>query len=200
MRFYLFSICLFLLSVSVFAQTDSSKYNREEFILDQKIYRPYSNYLTLNAGASYNINLATIEQLVNIGYCFRVKKYFFQTGYQVSSNRFVLYRSLQKLNSLYTLWGIRKEDLHKNIGIFLGPTYVYGSYYTGENSWGKDLYHGLTHHFGVLAKAEYTYKLFYDIGVGTSLFVNWNTEYPIAGISFLVYFSGAYRGEAPDER
>ena len=45
------------------------------------------------------------------------------------------------------------------------------------------------------AEAQIIRKLFYDVGAGLCLYVNYNRSYPMAGIRLDIFLSSAYQGE-----
>ena len=171
----------------------SAQFTREDTVIENKIYRPYSNYLLLSVGKSYNIKNGEVETSGEVGYVFRVVDQFFQAGYHLSSDQFFLNRSYQKLNDIYIMYGIRKETINRNMDVFLGVSYAYGSTYWETDSLNKKWYKGFSVP-GIRISADYEWKIFYDIGLGLNGYAEWNQYYPIIGFKINVYFSGAYRG------
>jgi hypothetical protein len=183
-------IIFILLSYSLKGQ--ENKY--EEFIIGDKIYKPGCGWIKVGLGSSYNIKLKTNEKNINLSYSFRVKDSYFQLGYHASSDVFFTLRSYQKLTDLYGAMGLRKESKKYNISAFAGPSYAYGGYYFDADSLGKKRYKGFTD-LGIVVNAEYTRKIYYDLGLGLSLFGSFNKSYSVIGIQVHIYFSGAFRGQ-----
>ena len=177
-------------AINVVAQDD--KY--EEFIIGDKIYKPGCGWFKIASGGSYNLGLETYESSTNLSYSFRIKDSYFQLGYHASSNTFFTIRSYQKLNDLYISYGLRKESKKYNISAFTGPSFSYGGYYFDTDSLGRKRYKGFTQ-LGLVINAEYTRKIFYDLGLGLSAFASFNGSYKVIGIQAHVYFSGAFRGK-----
>lgn len=166
----------------------------EEFIIGDKIYKPGSAWFKLSSGPSYNLNLETIESSSNLSYSFRVKDSYFQLGYHTSSNTFFTLRSYQKLNDLYVSYGIRRETKKTNISAFAGPSFSYGGHYFDTDPYGRKRYKGFTQ-LGLIINAEYTMKIFYDLGLGISAFGSFNRNYRVIGIQVHLYLSGALKGK-----
>ncbi len=171
----------------------SAQFAREDTVIDNKIYRPYSNYLLLSAGKSFNIENSEVETSGSVGFVFRIVDQFFQAGYHMSSDQFFLNRSYQKLNDIFVMYGFRKETIHRNMDVFFGISYAYGSTYWETDSLNKKWYKGFSTP-GIRISADYEWKLFYDIGLGLNGYAEWNKYYPIVGLKINVYFSGAFRG------
>ncbi len=186
-------IILFALIVDVNSQL-LAQFTREDTIIENKIYRPYSNYLLLSVGKSYNIENGEVETAGSVGFVFRIIDQFFQAGYHMSSDQFFLNRSYQKLNDIFIMYGFRQDLLKRNMDVFFGVSYAYGSTYWETDSLNKRWYKGFST-IGIRVSADYEWKLFYDIGIGLNGYAEWNSYYPIVGIKINVYFSGAYRGE-----
>lgn len=166
----------------------------EEFILGEKIYKPGCGWFKVASGSSYNLKRDAYESNTNLCYSFRIKDSYFQLGYHVSSDVFFTMRSYQKLNDLYISYGWRKETNKSNISVFAGPSFAYGGYYFDTDSINNKRYKGFSQ-VGIIANAEYTKKIYYDLGIGISLFGSYNKNYKVVGIMLHVYFSGAYKGQ-----
>jgi len=186
---YFFLILLIGISIRLSAQ-----FTREDTVIGNKIYRPYSNYLLFSVGKSYNIKNAEVETSGELGYVFRIVDQFFQVGYHLSSDQFFLDRSYQKLNDGYIMYGRRKENSRRNMDLFLGVSYAYGSTYWETDSLDRKWYKGFSVP-GIRISADYEWKIYYDIAIGLNGYAEWNQYYPIVGLKINVYFSGSFRGE-----
>lgn len=187
-------ILLFLFLLIVVSGELLAQFTREDTVIVDKIYRPYSNYLLLSVGKSYNLKQIEMETSGEVGFVFRIVDQFFQAGYHISSDQFFLNRSYQKLNDIFVMYGFRKESTKRNMDIFLGISYAYGSTYSLTDSIGKKWYKGFSVP-GIRISADYEWKFLYDIGIGLNGYAEWNSYYPIVGLKINVYFSGAFRGE-----
>ena len=191
MKYYhriLLLIIALLQNFIVIAQQD------EEFIHKDKIYKLKNNWLTIASGASWTKNSILQEINGSIAYHFRVKKWYFNCGYHVSSDEFFLRHSLQILNDLHIGTGLRQEMLKSNFSIFAGPSYAFGSTLDHIDYSGKYWYRRFET-LGFHLEFQYTIKIFYDIGIGTSVYTSINKYYKLGGIQLHLYFSGAFKKE-----
>jgi len=189
---YFLSLCLILLAFIASSQND--KY--EEFIIKDKIYKPGCTWLKFGIGTGYNWNRQEGESNANLAISFRIKNLYLQTGYHVSSDMFFTQRSYQKLNDLYLAPGWRRETLKSNISVFAGPSFAYGGtfdHYCYTNGITLKYYRGFNQ-IGLFGSAEYTFKIFYDLGFGVSIYGSYNKYYSVTGIQAHFYFSGAFKG------
>lgn len=193
---WLYLFLMYFISIHLYSQ-EIKKY--EDFIAGNKIYRPYANYVTLATGYNYNFGLKHFEQNASIAYHFRIKDNNFQTGYHISSDEFFLNRSYQMLNDIFFLYGIRRDSSKTNWGAYGGLTYAFGSTYAYskiDSASGNEIKKYKTlHKIGFYAEAEITRKIFYDFGLGLSLYTSINKSYQVAGLKLHLYFSSAYRGK-----
>ena len=203
-RFFLIIIPLsFIWSVSVFAQEGEDEsfqvFGKDtvyplrdgRFILNERIYKKNSPYLTMAYGAGYNINKSTIEQNLLISYHHFIRNVGLSIGYHASSDIQVWWRSYQKQNDLFLAGGWRLEGLRYNLGVFAGPSLAYGSYVAWSDEHEGNRAYGFTT-LGGVAELQFTYRIFYDIGVGLSLYGSYNKDYAVAGAQVHLFFSTAY--------
>lgn len=193
------NIKYFVLTATVFivllAKAQDNKY--EEFIIKNKIYKPGSSWLKIGEGYGYHFRLQKFEYNTVISYSFRVKDIFLQGGYHVSSDKFFTQHTYQKLNDFYFAAGWRSETIKSNISVFAGPAYAYGGTFdhiSYENGKYEKWYRGFNQ-LGLYACADYTFKIFYDLGFGVSLYGSINKYYNVTGLQIHLYFSGAFKGE-----
>ena len=176
------------------AQVVDDRY--DEFVLRNKIFKPYSGYITLGTGANFNPATVAFEKCFSLGYHFRLKNNHFLTGYHVTSDEFFMRRSYQMMSDIFLLYGYRKDTVKYNYSIYAGPVYSFGSTlaYVTDNDGVITNYYLSFHKVGLYAEAEYTFKVTYDFGIGLSAYASANTEYQVAGLKIHLYFSGAFRG------
>jgi hypothetical protein len=179
----------------IFFTTYSFAQEDKEFILDNAIYSKKNNWITISAGTGYNSGRKTRESNADASFHLQVSKIIcLQTGYHISSDEFFLNRSLQKLNDIHIGVGYRKEKDQTNFAFFTGPAYSYGSNFYEINSKGIKTYK-IYRTAGIYTVVQLTYKLFYDIGFGLSLYSSLNTKYQVFGVQLHIYLSGAYKGK-----
>jgi len=189
-------LLLFVTLFFVFtANGQGDKY--EEFIIKDKIYKPGCSWLKFGVGNGYCWNRKVPEMNANLSFSTRIKNTYLQIGYHSSSDKFFTMRSSQRLNDLYLAIGKRKESLKYNLSVFGGPSYAYGGnfdHYSFTNGYTYKWYKGFTE-IGLFASAEFTYKIFYDMGIGISLYSSYNKSYKVSGVQLHIYFSGALKGQ-----
>ena len=202
--FYIFNILAFIVLSSnvVLAQDQPNEEQSnpdEEFVYDNKIYKPNCSWLTLGVGSSYDFNQKQFEQSINFDLHVRIKKMFVSAGYHSSSDAFFhsgtvqQVHSIQALNDIHLCVGLKKEKFKSNISLFAGPSYVYGTTYDCTDSLNVDWYRPFKNP-GIYASLQYTYKIFYDLGVGASLYTSINKHYSVVGVQLHLYFSNALKG------
>lgn len=186
----------------------------EIFALDNKLYKPYSNWLTIGLGKSYIFaekdslflddtlyhTYHGFDNSFNLGFHFRVNDFWLNAGYHHSSKEFFLYRPPIRMDEFYVGAGycIDKEKYH--LSGFISPSYSLGNYYNPIpklDSLGQiDNYYLFTSYrdLGVHFSISYVRKIFYDVGLGITAYATINKRYPAVGLQLHMYFSGAYKG------
>lgn len=187
----LYILCLLLVPIIAYTQND------EEFIIGNRIYKANSNWFKISQGMSYHFMLGEKEYNTTLAYSFRIKNKWFRAGYHVSSDKFFIKPSMQRLNDLFFLYGIRKEANKFNISTFAGLTFAYGgTFHHAEWSNGTltKWYVGFNQ-IGLFGTVDFTFKPTYDLGIGLSLFGSVNKKYNVVGIQLHIFLSGAYKGK-----
>lgn len=190
-RIFRLSLLCFLLH-AIFLSAQNEKY--EEFIHNNRIYKPGCNFFTIESGAGFNPSLNTIESSSALSYSFRVNNTYIRIGYHSSGNKFFTQRSYQKLNDIFGIFGYRTENMKYNFSVFGGPSYAYGAKYHHTDSLGMKWYK-VFGNIGLFACASLSYKFLYDIGAGLSVFCSYNKDYMVAGLKINIFFSGAFKGQ-----
>lgn len=172
-----------------------SKWDRKfrEIRVGDKIYQTGSNWVTAGIGPGYSTTLQENQINMAIAYHFRYKPIYFKAGYHYTDKTFFLNKRLENIsfqNDAIAAIGIRYERNHFNFAFFIGPSLAFGSIERPNNSKIGDAYYAL----GVVPEVQLTYKVFYDIGLGTSLYGSFNKQHQCVGLRIHLYFSGAYRG------
>lgn len=171
-----------------------SKWDRRfpEIRVGDKIYQTGSNWLTFGAGPGYSTTLGKQQVNMALAYHFRYKPVYFKLGYHYSDKNFFWQeRDLSFNNDIVTAAGIRIEENHFNLAFFVGPTIAFGSIENIDNENLGEMYYAL----GVMPELQLTYKYFYDLGIGLSLYGSFNKQHQCVGTRLHFYFSGAYREE-----
>lgn len=176
------SFLFFGLSFAGIAQVEN-----DVFIHDNAIYKTNSNWVTLGVGYGYNPFQKVNELAGSLILHAQVKEICLMTGYHLFTDESFVSRSYHSMTNFSFGAGLRKESLKTNMAAFIGPLYAYGKKEIHDNKY--YLYSGL----GFFINLEYSYKKFYDVGIGTSLFYNFSSYYQVVGIKLHIYFSGAFK-------
>jgi hypothetical protein len=189
MKIKTITFTLFLCSIlhNILAQETATQ-KRDEKTLERNYfgnrYRMVNNYI--NFGIGYARAIGRRESFpVGIGYNFHIKKTFFQLGYNRSEMP-ILWGSYTRnfLNDLHFAFCIRNETRVFNVAYVMGVGKVWGL---------KDNIGFNT--FSAYAEAQLIRKIYYDVGVGLNLFVNYNREYPTGGIRLDFFLSSSFQGK-----
>jgi hypothetical protein len=158
-----------------------------EFVVNNKRFKFYNNWITVGGGGQQNLTYKRPMGFAGgLDFNFHVKQNYFQLGTIISGERFGLYNNYQ----FHFGYGKRFEDKDVHFSGFIGV-----SYSTGYGKVGDSVYTRPFNQPGLYAQAEVIKKVTYDVGVGASLFADWNQEQAIIGARFIIYFSGAYKGK-----
>ncbi len=172
----------------------------EEIIIDSNIYRTNASWITFSTGQSINFKDNTLEPNFSTDVHLRANEYIFGAGYHLTTHEFLIrgdastFSSFQKLNNFHLTLGVRRESKKSNLIIFGGPAYCYGYSYHHTDTAGVVYFQGFSS-AGIYAAIDYTYKIFYDLGVGLTFFGSYSGKYPVIGLQAHVYFSNAFRGK-----
>jgi hypothetical protein len=175
--------------------TPLSKWDRRfpEIKVGDKIYQTGSNWMTVGMGPGISTTLEEQQFNMAIAYHFRYKPIYFKIGYHYTDDQFFMKDRLRNIsfqNDIVGAAGIRIEERYVNLAFFIGPTLAFGTLHRPENPNISDGYYAL----GVMPELQATFKMFYDVGIGTSFYGSFNNKHQCIGLRLHVYFSGAYRG------
>ena len=186
------TLLLFLLLgfVQAKAQEIHAKNTKEEITIKKDRFLKKTNWLTLGIGYGQKLNSNDYAIPGSLNVYFHLKNVYFNAGVMRSKLDVLVARySGNYLTDLHGTVGFRTESRKNSFSYFAGPSYVFGLL-DSSNS-----YKGI----GAYAEVQYIQKVYYDIGVGSSVFVNYNRYYPIVGIRLDFYFSNAFRGRTVDD-
>lgn len=157
------------------------------FIINNKKFRFYNNWFTIGGGVQQNLTFkSSLGFAGEADFNFHIQKHYFQTGIILTGERFGFYTNY----ALHAGYGKHYEDRDVLFSGFAGLTYS-----TGYTKVGDTVY---THHYnvpGLYVQGDIIKKITYDVGFGASLFVDWNQVQSMAGLRFILYFSGSYKGK-----
>lgn len=160
------------------------------FVVDNKKFQYYNNWLTIGGGGQQNLSYKReLGFAGGLDFNFHIKKNYFQAGTLLSGERFGSYNNYQ----LHLGYGKRFEDKDYHFAAFLGVSYSSGNQVTliDTTKYIKRTFNQP----GLYIQGEVVKKITYDVGMGASLFIDWNQEQSMIGLRFILYFSGAYTGK-----
>jgi len=190
-----------LVAVCLVSQGQSEIDLNREFIYKGRQYIPNSPWFTVAFGSGYNFNKKGLEPNFAIDAHFRVmKKHYFNVGFLTSRDQFFdsdtgiflpFSQNLYALKSTHLTYGFRKEKLNANYALFLGPSINWGLDYLNDpanvNASRNFLEPGL--YLGLQA----TWKFYFDMGIGASLWGSYCKSYQVVGLSVHWYLSTAFK-------
>lgn len=160
-----------------------------------KVYKTGSSWFTAGGGLGRATNLRLDQVNFSMAYHHRYKAMYFNLGYHYSSDVFFLRnRPMVQLNDVHAGAGLRFEFIHFNFAFFIGPTWSYVRLHDYTDQWGRH-YYTVFHTLGAHTELQFTYKFFYDLGIGTSLYGSFNSKYQVLGVQLHFYFSSAYKAK-----
>jgi len=165
--------------------------DERRFIYKGKIYRDNSPYITMGYGAGVNLGLKSVEQNMTLSYHHFIMGIGLGLGFHSTSDEKIWWRSYQKLNDLHLMVGKRWEGVKHNVSVFAGPSYAYGSYVGWNETLGKNWAYGFNT-VGAVAELQYSYRIFYDVGLGVSAYTSLNKFTRVAGAQLHLFFSTAF--------
>ena len=174
--------------VDTIRQGKPKYYRKEEIINNDKLYRKYNNYLTLGPGFLRSSIRTDVSKAIGVDFHFHIKREYFQIGVLMSGDQFTGNNNVQG----HFGYGIRKEKNKSNLALFGGITYYTGVLTIADTTYGiiPKYYQGL----GFYAAGQAITKISYDIGFGAEVFAEFSQQQSVAGIKFILFFSGAYMG------
>lgn len=160
------------------------------FVVDNNKFQYYNNWLCVGGGVQQNLTYKRDLGFVGaVDFNFHIKRNYFQAGALLSGSSFARYNNYQ-----IRLGYVRRyEDRDFHFAAAMGATYS-----TGFQIEPVDSVTNITRYYsqpGLFLQGEVVKKITYDVGIGACLFVDWNKEQSIAGLRFVLYFSGAYTGK-----
>lgn len=156
----------------------------------KNIYRKGSNWFTVGYGPGYHINSEVINFNSQLAFHWRYKAMYFNAGWHHSSPEPKLFlarpRPMEQLNDVFGSAGLRFEGRWYNFAFFIGPSLAM--------SWVPEspVLTKIHYQLGAITEVQMTFKYFYDLGVGTSIYGSFNKRYQVVGARLHFYFSNAF--------
>jgi hypothetical protein len=196
-----FLLWSFFLLISLWSLGQQETDMTREFVYKGRQYIPNSPWWTTGAGYSYNMGEKTHEPNFFIDVHVPIKrKHYAAVGFLTSRQQFFdrdtgiflpFSRNEYGLKSIHAMYGWRIERLHSNYGFFAGPSLNWGYdylYTDSVGSWSQKFFDP-----GVYASVQGSWKFYFDLGIGTTFWVNWNKHYQAVGCTVHIYFSTAFK-------
>ena len=153
---------------------------------NDKIYKTGSNWFTVGYGAGWHTNKDVYNQNFSMAYHHRYRAMYFNLGWHFSSPEFFRSRPMEKLNDIHAGAGLRFEGRWYNFGFFIGPSFATTWLPMNENL------SQINNQLGAHTELQFTFKYFYDMGIGCSLYGSFNKRYQVVGVQLHLYFSNAF--------
>lgn len=177
------------------AQFPVPKTEQTHIFYKGKRYKVKSNWLTIGAGKTSDFGVAKEMISAAIDYNFYWKKGLWKFGYYRNGNLSYYQNSVLHVNDLHVAYGFRNQTTRRNLAAFAGISRISGIDFNLDK---KAFTPFKT--FGVYADIEAVRKITYDVGIGISLYGNYNVSLPLIGIRLDLYFSNAYKEKFKEEQ
>ena len=190
MRYFLILLFLVLNLHISHAQEIHAKNTKEEITIKKDRFLKKTNWITLGIGYGHKLNSSEYSFPGSLNAYFHIKKVYFNAG--IMRSKLDVLRSRYSgnfLTDIHGTVGFRNETRKNNFSYFAGPSYIHGLLDSSNT------YRGI----GAYAEIQYIQKIYYDVGIGTSVFINYNRSFPILGIRLDFYFSNAFRGKTLED-
>lgn len=167
-----------------------AKDTKQEITIKKDRFLKKTNWITVGFGYGQKLNTTDYSFPGSLNAYFHVKNVYFNAGIMRSKLDVLIAKySGDFLTDIHGTVGFRTESRKNSFSYFAGPSYVHGLLDSATT------YKGI----GAYAEVQYIQKIYYDIGLGSSVFVNYNRYYPIIGIRLDFYFSNAFRGRTVED-
>lgn len=158
-----------------------------EFVIKNNRFRYFNNWLTIGGGLQQNLTYKrSLGFAGGLDFNFHIKQNYVQTGILITGENFNFLTNYQ----FHVGYAKRFEDKDVQFVIAVGPAISSGFSKVGDTTY--------TRHYlepGIYLQGDVVKKIKYDVGVGASLFADWNQEQTMIGLRFILYFSGSYKGK-----
>jgi len=156
------------------------------FVINNKKFRYYNNWLTVGGGWQQNVTYnRPLGFTGGLDYNFHVKHHYLQLGTNITGTKFGFYNNYQ----VHLGYGKRFEDKAIHAAGFAGL-----SFSSGRKKIDSVYIDPFTAP-GIYIQGEVVVKVSYDVGIGASLFGDFNQVQSMIGFRFILYFSGSYQGK-----
>jgi hypothetical protein len=159
-----------------------------EFVIKNNRFRYYNNWLTIGGGLQQNMTYKrSLGFAGGVDFNYHIKHHYLQTGILITGENINFLTNYQ----IHLGYSKRFEDKDVQFVISVGPTYSTGY---AKNA-GDTVYSRHYSEPGIYLQGDLIKKIKYDVGIGASLFAEWNPEQTLIGLRLILYFSGSYKGK-----
>lgn len=169
------------------AQKRDSIYDpKKEIVINNSRFKVYNCWLS--GGAGWAQNFTTGRSKFNLGadFNFHIRPEWFQFGFFFSGPAFGNYDNY----NFHFCYGRRLENEKINLAAFGGLSFSSGHIKLDSNF--QNNYNDPS----LYVCSQLVKKLTYDVGAGLDVFAELTPKHFLGGFRFVIYFSGAYKGEA----
>ena len=160
---------------------------KREFVIGDKRYRVYDNWVNFGAGIAYHSKNPRMQMILGLDMNFHIKKAYFNAGGYVSGDGYGQWNNYQ-LHAGY--FGFRKQNLKMHMAACGGLSFTNGYEFVYAGHYLSQPFNEL----GIYAEYQYVRKKEYTTGLGLTTIVNVNKKGLLVGLRLDGYLSGAYRG------
>lgn len=209
---FIIPIILLLIQKTVFGQIEVIN-PKSDFILEGDHFSPGSPWVIVGGGYGRNFSEKEYEPnfMFDFNYQLKDKNQVIGLGFLTSRDQFrdtmtsalILPHSYVRhsTNSLHATYGLRYENLRHHFSFAGGPAYNWGWRYTHTeyyvdtylNDTIAEEFHRPYKDWGLYINIHYAYKIYYDIGIGASLWASYCENYQVAGITINLFLSTAFK-------
>jgi len=158
---------------------------KRDTVIGDNVFKKHSNWLSGGVGTGKNSQYNGMQFAAGMDYNFHLHLEYFQFGLFVTGPNSTTFNNYE----FHLAYGKRKENAKTNFSCFGGISY--SAYFAPiGNGFDQNAAHGV----GLYGNAQLIFKLTYDVGIGTGVFLDVNTLETVGGLKIDLYFSGAYRG------
>ncbi|MBI3512242.1 MAG: hypothetical protein HY064_16400 [Bacteroidetes bacterium] len=195
--FFIFSTILF--PRKIFAQDTSGvktvvkKNYKQEFILNNKRYKVWDNWVNFGAGYSFYTNNPKLQFVMGADFNFHIKSIYLNGGGFLSGDNYGLFNNYE-IHLGYI--PIRHQNTKFHYAVIASPSYSVQYKYFAPGLYESSAVKS----FGFFGEFQFIKKIEYADGVGLAAFFDYTPKNFIIGLRIDGYLSGAYKGYVPGKQ
>lgn len=176
-----------LLSAQDTAKFKVQENYKREFVIGDKRYRVYDNWVNFGAGIGYHSANPRMQMWLGMDFNFHIRKAYFNAGGYLSGDGYGQWNNYEA-HAGYI--GYRKQNEKMHMAAMGGLSFTNGYEFLYAGHYLSKAYN----EFGLYAEYQYIRKIEYTTGVGVTTLINVNKKGMLIGVRLDGYLSGAYRG------